>query len=438
MTEENYPIANPTLEVSEFDSDARKPMSLCVLPTDNEPVRFALPSLYLDLVHLFDGKTSVEEAIGKFRQQHGEQYSHDWVERLIRQSLLPKGILVYKHQDPARVARSQQPRLAFLYIKLPILKPAVVEPIAHSLAFLFKRSVAVILIACALIAHFYVYGVLVDENSVDFNALSAGSILLLMLLSTLGTMFHEFGHASAAAHYNCRRMTIGWGLYLIYTVLWTNVSEAWKLPRGQRAVIDIAGIYFEALFLCLMLLLFLYTGQSIFLFAFIFIDLSIAVNFNPFLRMDGYWLMSDLFGIVNLRKQQALLADRTIQRIFGRKHAVAPEIEVNLSRKAQRALMVYSVLGLVFIGYMLTIIFKHVIMKVAVGFPGLVAEFWGQHLDGMNLVGYAAAFVELGWRALVMLGAGILIYRVIGRIWRFFRRVRLVRQRSSNLEAEAG
>lgn len=409
MSEDPPPLANPLLEASDFDSDAGRPMTLCVLPSAGAPVRYAIPAIYMELVRQFDGRRSEDEAIDAFLRHHPGSFDLEWLRRLIRQSLLPKGILVYPHQDPAQVAASSQPSRGFLFLKLPIFPPSIVDAVARCLSFMFEWPALLLGALLFVASHAYVYGVLLQQHHVGFNQLNAAGILLIMLLSTLGTICHEFGHASAAAHYGCRKMTIGWGLYIVYTVLWTNVSEAWRLPRRQRAMIDIGGVYFESLFLLLTLALYLETGNLVFLFAFVMIDVNIVMTLNPFLRMDGYWLISDLFGIVNLRKQQTAWLEEIAAKLFGRGAAPAKS---SLSSRAKWALGAYSVAGAVFLVYLLIVIFKFVILNVAEAYPALLSGFWRDALAGMSALELVGGFLEIFWRTLMLLGATIMLVRV--------------------------
>jgi len=428
MDAASRPFMNPLLEVSDFDSDSGKPMALCTLPSAAERVRFAVPAVYMELVRGFDGERTAEEAIDRFIGRHPDAFAREWLHRLVDESLVPKGILVHADQDPGRVAVSRQPKRAFLYIKLPIIGPGIVDPIARRLRFLFEPAALILGLSLFVAAHLYVYGVLIRGHDVDFNSLNAASILILMLLSTLGTICHELGHAAAAAHYGCRGVTIGWGLYFIYTVLWTNVSEVWKLPRRQRAIVDVGGVHFESMFLLLMLGLHLYTGNSIFLFAFIFIDLSIATTFNPFLRMDGYWLMSDLFGIVNLRKQQVIWMRGLAARWFG----AAEPVRSGLSRRAKIALGVYTALGVLFLGYILVVIYDVVILTILAGYPALVGELWADLRGGAPALEALGGMLEIGWRSLVIFGAAV-------TLWSLLRGgIRLVAQLRSARLAAAG
>lgn len=420
MSEPYFPRINPFLEASAFDSDAGKPMMLCQLPGTNGTVRFAMPAAYLDFAREFDGRRSVEEVLDAHVAAHPEGRPREWLARLVAESLLTKGILVHADQDAATAAVSSQPKNAFLYVKLPMIGPSVVDPVARALGFLFRRGALALGLLVFLATHVYIYGVAIRGHDVDFDKLDAVSILILMLFSTLGTLCHEFGHASAAASFGCRRITIGWGLYLIYTVLWTNVSEAWRLPRGQRAIIDIGGVYFESFFQLAMLFAYLGTLNPLYLFAYIFIDLSMARTFNPFLRMDGYWLMSDLFGIVNLRRQQTLWLEDLAARLAGGR----AQATTTLSRRARWVLAIYTVLGTAFMGYVLLMIFRLVVVKIALGYPQLLSELWATATSGATVGTILRGLLEAAWRALLMFGAAVTFWslgrsllRMLGRLW---------------------
>lgn len=416
-------IMNPRLEVSSFDSDAAKPMVLCTLPSTGDPIRFALPAIYLELVRELDGRRTTDAAIDAFLARHPDAFAREWLHRLVEKSLLPKGIVMRPEDDAGRVAVSQQSARGFLYIKLPIIPPRVVDPIARRLGFLFHPIALALGLMLLIASHVVVYGVLLQHQHVDFSRLDAGAILVLLLLSTLSTFCHEFGHATAAAHFGCRGMTIGWGLYLIYTVLWTNVSEAWKLPRRQRAVVDIGGVYFESGFLLALVGLYLATGNPIFLFAFIFTDISIAMTFNPFLRMDGYWLMSDLFGIVNLRRQQTLWLRGILARWFGG----APPEPSGLSQRARRALAVYTVLGVVFLGYLFKVVYEVIVLNTVASYPAILESFWIKLRDGMGALEITGGFIEVLWRTLLIVSAIVMLWGLARRLIGLVASVRAIR-----------
>ena len=77
------------------------------------------------------------------------------------------------------------------------------------------------------------------------------------------SFFHELGHASACKYFGVRHGGVGFGLYLTFPVLYTDVTEIWKLNRRQRCVVNWAGVYFQSYGLILLLVAFFVTGDDI-------------------------------------------------------------------------------------------------------------------------------------------------------------------------------
>lgn len=118
---------------------------------------------------------------------------------------------------------------------------------------------------------------------------------------------HELGHGYVAHRYGCRVPTMGVAMMLLMPLLYTDVSDAWRLKsRRQRLAIDSAGILVEFAIAAWALLLwsFLPDGpvrSAVFILAAVGWVLSLIVNANPFMRFDGYYILADLVGIENLQ-----------------------------------------------------------------------------------------------------------------------------------------
>ncbi|MBF0423780.1 MAG: HlyD family efflux transporter periplasmic adaptor subunit [Magnetococcales bacterium] len=115
----------------------------------------------------------------------------------------------------------------------------------------------------------------------------------------LSKVVHELGHAWTARHYGCRVPVMGVVLMVLWPVCYTDTHEVWKLPsRRQRLVVGAAGMMAEiTLAACASLAWgFLPDGpwrSAAFLLASSIWIFTLAVNLNPFLRFDGYFLLSD-------------------------------------------------------------------------------------------------------------------------------------------------
>ena len=97
-------------------------------------------------------------------------------------------------------------------------------------------------------------------------------------------------------------------------MLYTDVTDAWRLRvRRQRLIIAGAGIMVELGLACVALFVwaFLPDGslRSIaFILAVVSLAASLAINLNPLMRFDGYYLLADWLGVENLQSRAFDLA----------------------------------------------------------------------------------------------------------------------------------
>jgi putative peptide zinc metalloprotease protein len=142
-----------------------------------------------------------------------------------------------------------------------------------------------------------------------------GATNLILLAATLAVtkVLHELGHAVSCGHFGgeCHEMGV---MLLVFTpCLYCNVSDAWMMPsRWQRIVISAAGIYVELLLSAVCLFMWWFTVPGAFNslclnFVFVCSVSTVLFNGNPLLRYDGYYILSDLVEIPNLRQQAGAL-----------------------------------------------------------------------------------------------------------------------------------
>lgn len=133
----------------------------------------------------------------------------------------------------------------------------------------------------------------------------------MFALVLLGSIVHELGHSFTAAACGIGLRPIGFSIYLVYPVFYTNVSGMERLSSREKAAIDCGGFFSQSAYLFLLLCLWLITKNRLFLESVRWITVIMAFNMNPFLRTDGYWLYKDVSKGFADRK----LAD-SIHRLF--------------------------------------------------------------------------------------------------------------------------
>lgn len=150
-----------------------------------------------------------------------------------------------------------------------------------------------------------------------------GAVLSAVAL-TGAKVLHELGHAYTARRLGCRVPSMGVVFLVLWPVLYTDVSEAWKLAsRRQRLAIGAAGLGAELMLAAYATLAwsFLPDGplrSAVFLLASSTWLLTLAVNLNPLMRFDGYFLLSDWLDVPNLQDRAFALARwRLREALFG-------------------------------------------------------------------------------------------------------------------------
>ncbi len=117
---------------------------------------------------------------------------------------------------------------------------------------------------------------------------------------------HELGHAFTAYRYGCRVPTMGIALLVMVPMLYTDTTEAWKVPsRAARLRIGAAGMLAELALAALATLAWSLLpdgplSAAAFLLATTTWISTLTINASPFMRFDGYFLLSDWVGMPNL------------------------------------------------------------------------------------------------------------------------------------------
>lgn len=193
------------------------------------------------------------------------------------------------------------------------------QNVLGNLTFLFNPYVAFGIFVAFFLLSYVQYEYL--KNNLRHSGITTVGVWVNIFITLFIMLCHEFGHATSSLKYKVPPMEIGFGIYLYFPVLFTDVSRSWMASRQQRIVVDLSGIYFQFILMTLFLFFnyFLqfphYVAQ-----AFMINNLGIIFyNLNPLFKFDGYWLFCDLFNISNLRTKSLNAFAELICKIFRKK-----------------------------------------------------------------------------------------------------------------------
>ncbi|MCQ4261637.1 peptidase M50 [Stutzerimonas stutzeri] len=211
---------------------------------------------------------------------------------------------------------------------------------------------------------------------------SLGGALAFGVALFFAKLCHEFGHAFMAKRAGCRVQSMGVAFMVLLPMFYTDVSDAWRIAdRRARLLIGAGGVLAELLLACVALLAWslLPDGPArtaAFMLASATWITTLVINLNPFMRFDGYFLLSDLWAVDNLQGRAfALCRWRLREALFGY-GAAAPE---PWSPQMRRRLLVWGYgawlwRAVLFFGIALAV--YHLFFKVLGIFLMLVELVW--------------------------------------------------------------
>ena len=174
---------------------------------------------------------------------------------------------------------------------------------------------------------------------------SLGGALAFGVALFFAKLCHEFGHAFMAKRAGCRVQSMGVAFMVMLPMFYTDVSDAWRVnDRRARLLIGAGGVLAELVLACIALLAWslLPDGPgrtAAFMLASATWITTLVINLNPFMRFDGYFLLSDFWEVDNLQGRAfALCRWRLREALFGY-GAPAPE---PWSPSMQRRLLIWG------------------------------------------------------------------------------------------------
>jgi len=213
----------------------------------------------------------------------------------------------------------------YLYFRIPLVRPdRFLSATLPYVSFFFRREFFLATFAAGLTGLFLVARQWDEFRATFLHFFSLSGLFFYGLALLAAKVGHELGHAYTARRYGVRVPTMGIAFLVLWPLLYTDTTDAWKLPSyRQRRAIVLAGMAVEVMLSCYATLLwsFLPDGaarSAAFLLGTATWVTSLLFNLNPFMRFDGYYMLSDTVRISNLQPRAFALARWWLRRaLFG-------------------------------------------------------------------------------------------------------------------------
>ncbi|MEE9296907.1 MAG: biotin/lipoyl-binding protein [Phycisphaerae bacterium] len=246
--------------------------------------------------------------------------------------------LLYRRHEMRQRARRTERLTSFLFLRIPLINPdRFLQSTINYVRPLFTRwffAVWMVLMLVAGTVAFHqgdrlfqpVEGVLLTHN-----------LPLLMVILVGLKVLHEFGHAYACKHFGGYVPEMGAYMIVFVPCAYVDASASWSFTRvRERVIVCLAGMYIESICAAVATLVWAASPPGLLrdvAYNVIFLAgvVTVLFNINPLMRYDGYYVLSDLLQIPNLRQRSIHHVLCTLKRTFLRIRVDAKSVPPRLS-----------------------------------------------------------------------------------------------------------
>ncbi len=319
--EQEYCRLRSDLEIRRESSDPGSPV-IIKDPITRRFYRFT--AVQAAVQNLLDGSHSAASVAGivssSFQTEVKEEQVQAFAEKL-------RGLLLLDHPSCwAQLNKSKQARKSWLRsllsIKIHAVNPdPLITVLSQRMGFFYGEAFAVVVwlaVGTAVIIS------ILNRESLFLSLgtlVSLYSLPLIFLVAFAVMTIHEFAHGLTLKHFGGRVEEMGLLVLYFIPAFYCNLDDAWMLRRRERMLVTLAGGYIQLfLWACATIAWRLIAPETILsrvcLVIIGFAGVQALFNFNPLIRLDGYYLLSDYLEIPNLRPKAWAYLSRKLKAFF--------------------------------------------------------------------------------------------------------------------------
>jgi putative peptide zinc metalloprotease protein len=275
-------------------------------------------------------------------------------------------------------------RLVFFKIKAFDPRRLLDRLVIRARVFFTKEFVALAVLTIAFSTLITLYN-LHDIADGFWGLMNFQGIVIIYLSMFAVVLLHEFAHGLTCKHYGGDVREMGMLFIYFQPAFYCNVSDAWLFPeKRKRLWVSFSGGFIQIFIWAVAVLVWRATQQDLLinkisLAVLSFAGIATLFNFNPLLRYDGYYLLSDYAEIPNLRKKARDYWITKIRKLFFGNGSGLPD----LSRRERKVCFYYGILSFFYIVFVLGIFFLK------------AGQFLVSRLGGAGILIFAAAIIFL-------------------------------------------
>jgi multidrug efflux pump subunit AcrA (membrane-fusion protein) len=211
---------------------------------------------------------------------------------------------------PGTLWVARRPQQSLLYWRKKLLDPdRLFDWLAPRIWFFWTRGFLAVSAGMILLAAVLMWANRHELAASFLDVFGWETVVLACVTLLVVTTLHEFAHGLTCKHYGGEVHEIGFLLMFFMPCLYCNVSEAWFFrEKSRRLWVTFAGGYFELLLWAIAVITWRLTVPDTLIHHIALIVLSLCgvqtlFNFNPLVKLDGYYLLSDWLDVPNLHQR---------------------------------------------------------------------------------------------------------------------------------------
>jgi putative peptide zinc metalloprotease protein len=275
------------------------------------------------VLNLLDGVNTADDIVQLYNRQFYDNLTGDDIEEFIasirENDLLEKDFselntFLYEQLKEQRKSKIRQAKGSMLYFRVPLVDPNIFfSKVMPYIKWFWARPCIMLMnlfMISAVFLLFQNYGEFKVGMTHIFDFTNQSVVQLFMLWTTVMSVIaiHELGHGLTCRRFGGECHEIGFLFMFFNPCMYANVNDAWLFENKQhRLYVTFAGCFIEFLVGSIAVYVWILTqkGALINMLAFKVIVVcffsAIFMNFNPLMKFDGYFALSDYLEMPNLR-----------------------------------------------------------------------------------------------------------------------------------------
>jgi putative peptide zinc metalloprotease protein len=327
LRQKRVPKIDPRLVAREHVLDG-VPVVLVLIPDSHG--YYTLPPVNWELIQLFDGERTYEEIAELFTASTGMAVSGHWVQEFANENadaafwsktLLEKNARFRQELAEKRRGRTQKKSKwsNVAEISFPAWDPdAALTKVHDRLRFIFTYQFLLLSLAMfAFAAYVFVaHWTEIGQDNLEFYNFthkSLADIVEFWILVCGIACIHEFCHGLGCKHTGGESHAMGFLLIYLSPAFYCDTTEAWVYGnKWQRIATIAAGVWSTMIIYSIASFVWWGTAVNSALHNFAYIVmlasgiLPVLINFNPLIKLDGYYLFTELLDIPDLKENATI------------------------------------------------------------------------------------------------------------------------------------